>query len=86
VLATWPVQWAALCQWLPCLPGISLLDGMTNIEKLWESYLKSTRASVVFAIQSWLGESSESRKSASQPAIFSVGMSGESMAYPVIKC
>ena len=56
------------------------------MEKLWESYLKSTRASVVFAIQSWLGESSESRKSASQPAIFSVGMSGEYMVYPVIKC
>ncbi|RDW77405.1 hypothetical protein BP6252_05458 [Coleophoma cylindrospora] len=30
--------------------------------------------SVVFAIQNWLGESVEARKTASQPAIFSVGM------------
>ncbi|PQE15199.1 translation initiation factor SUI1 protein [Rutstroemia sp. NJR-2017a WRK4] len=33
------------------------------------------RASVVFAIQNWLGESSESKKTSSQPAYFSVGMS-----------
>ncbi|RKF64420.1 hypothetical protein OnM2_n019039 [Erysiphe neolycopersici] len=32
-------------------------------------------ASVLFAIQSWLGESSESKKGTSQPAIFTVGMS-----------
>ncbi|KAF4624817.1 hypothetical protein G7Y89_g13354 [Cudoniella acicularis] len=32
-------------------------------------------ASVVFAIQNWLGESAETRKTASQPAYFSVGMS-----------
>ncbi|PQE03503.1 family UPF0139 protein [Rutstroemia sp. NJR-2017a BVV2] len=32
-------------------------------------------ASVVFAIQNWLGESSEAKKTSSQPAYFSVGMS-----------
>ncbi|KAH8686066.1 hypothetical protein BGZ60DRAFT_396817 [Tricladium varicosporioides] len=32
-------------------------------------------ASVVLAIQNWLGESAETRKTASQPAYFSVGMS-----------
>jgi len=32
-------------------------------------------ASVVFAIQNWLGESPETRKTASQPAYLSVGMS-----------
>ncbi|KAL3420184.1 hypothetical protein PVAG01_08683 [Phlyctema vagabunda] len=32
-------------------------------------------ASVVFAIQGWLGESPETRSTSSQPAIFSVGMS-----------
>ncbi|PBP17129.1 hypothetical protein BUE80_DR012137 [Diplocarpon rosae] len=31
-------------------------------------------ASVVLAIQNWLGEGSESKSSASQPAYFSVGM------------
>jgi hypothetical protein len=35
------------------------------------------RASVVFAIQSWLGEGKESTKSSGQPAIFSVGMSSK---------
>jgi hypothetical protein len=35
------------------------------------------RASVVFAIQNWLGESQEAKKSSSQPAYFSVGMSSE---------
>ncbi|TGO46744.1 hypothetical protein BOTNAR_0568g00050 [Botryotinia narcissicola] len=33
------------------------------------------RASVLFAIQNWLGESPETRKTSSQPAYFSVGMS-----------
>jgi hypothetical protein len=33
------------------------------------------RASVVFAIQNWLGESEEAKKTSSQPAYFSVGMS-----------
>jgi hypothetical protein len=47
---------------------------------------KSIRASVVFAIQNWLGESNESKKSASQPAIFSVGMSGEPLVCPMFKC
>ncbi|TGO16464.1 hypothetical protein BTUL_0028g00660 [Botrytis tulipae] len=32
-------------------------------------------ASVLFAIQNWLGESPEARKTSSQPAYFSVGMS-----------
>ncbi|KAM0159839.1 hypothetical protein ACHAPG_003271 [Botrytis cinerea] len=32
-------------------------------------------ASVLFAIQNWLGESPETRKTSSQPAYFSVGMS-----------
>ncbi|KAE8440773.1 hypothetical protein EG329_006590 [Mollisiaceae sp. DMI_Dod_QoI] len=32
-------------------------------------------ASVVFAIQNWLGESEDAKKTASQPAYFSVGMS-----------
>lgn len=32
--------------------------------------------SLVFAVQNWLGESAESKKAASQPAIFSVGMAG----------
>jgi hypothetical protein len=36
-----------------------------------------SRASVVFAIQNWLGESSEAKKTSSQPAYFSVGMSGK---------
>jgi len=31
-------------------------------------------ASVVFAMQNWLGESAESKKTASQPAYLSVGM------------
>jgi len=31
-------------------------------------------ASVIFAVQNWLGESQESKKTSSQPAIFSVGM------------
>ncbi|KAG9247405.1 translation initiation factor SUI1 [Calycina marina] len=31
--------------------------------------------SLVFAMQNWLGESSETKKTSSQPAIFSVGMS-----------
>ena len=37
-----------------------------------------TRASVVFAVQNWLGESQEAKKTSSQPAYFSVGMSSES--------
>ncbi|KAI6247257.1 hypothetical protein HI914_04262 [Erysiphe necator] len=32
-------------------------------------------ASVIFAIQNWLGESTESKKATGQPAIFTVGMS-----------
>ncbi|CCU82959.1 hypothetical protein BGHDH14_bgh05041 [Blumeria hordei DH14] len=32
-------------------------------------------ASVIFAVQSWLGESSETKKKSSQPAIFSILMS-----------
>ncbi|TVY21634.1 Uncharacterized protein LARI1_G000124 [Lachnellula arida] len=32
-------------------------------------------ASVVFAIQNWLGESADAKKTSSQPAYFSVGMS-----------
>ncbi|TVY53910.1 hypothetical protein LCER1_G002976 [Lachnellula cervina] len=32
-------------------------------------------ASVVFAVQNWLGESADTKKTSSQPAIFSVGMS-----------
>ncbi|SZF05303.1 unnamed protein product [Blumeria hordei] len=35
----------------------------------------SNRASVIFAVQSWLGESSETKKKSSQPAIFSILMS-----------
>ncbi|CAL3968372.1 unnamed protein product, partial [Diplocarpon coronariae] len=31
-------------------------------------------ASLVLAIQNWLGESAESKRSSSQPAFFSVGM------------
>lgn len=33
------------------------------------------RASVVFSIQSWLGESKDGGSAASQPGIMSVGMS-----------
>jgi hypothetical protein len=40
----------------------------------WETDLTSCRASVVFAIQNWLGEGEDTKKSASQPAYFSVGM------------
>ena len=39
--------------------------------------LTAYRASVVFAIQTWLGESAEAKKAASQPAYLSVGMSCE---------
>ena len=35
------------------------------------------RASVVFSIQNWLGESQDTKKASSQPAYFSVGMSCE---------
>lgn len=41
--------------------------------------LTARRASVVFAVQNWLGEGKD-RSSASQPAIFSVGMARESNA------
>lgn len=41
------------------------------------------RASVVFAIQKWLGESAETRKVTSQPAYLSVGMSCEYYACPI---
>ncbi|CAL3968078.1 unnamed protein product [Diplocarpon coronariae] len=34
-------------------------------------------ASLVLAIQNWLGESAESKRSSSQPAFFSVGMGSE---------
>ncbi|RKU43233.1 hypothetical protein DL546_002630 [Coniochaeta pulveracea] len=37
-------------------------------------------AAVVFSIQSWLGESEDSKKSASTPGYFSVGMSLMSLA------
>ncbi|TVY37298.1 hypothetical protein LSUB1_G003767 [Lachnellula subtilissima] len=37
--------------------------------------LTAPRASVVFAIQNWLGESADTKKTSSQPAYFSVGMS-----------
>ena len=37
----------------------------------------TNRASVVFAIQNWLGESQEAKKTSSQPAYFSVGMACE---------
>jgi hypothetical protein len=39
--------------------------------------LTSCRVAVVFAIQSWLAESPEQRKTASTPAYFQVGMSCE---------
>lgn len=39
--------------------------------------LTTTRSSVVFAIQNWLGESGESKKVGSQPAYVSVGMACE---------
>lgn len=35
------------------------------------------RVAVVFALQSWLAETSEQRKTAATPAYFSVGMSGK---------
>lgn len=34
------------------------------------------RASVVFSVQTWLGESEETKKSSATPGYFSVGMSG----------
>jgi hypothetical protein len=37
--------------------------------------LESIRAAVVFSIQSWLGESEESKKNSTTPGYFSVGMS-----------
>ncbi|KAK1780537.1 hypothetical protein QBC45DRAFT_391346 [Copromyces sp. CBS 386.78] len=37
-------------------------------------------AAVVFAVQSWLGESEDSKKSSSTPGYFSVGMSLMSLA------
>jgi hypothetical protein len=39
--------------------------------------LTKSRVAVVFAIQSWLAETSEQRKTAATPAYFSVGMSCE---------
>jgi hypothetical protein len=35
----------------------------------------TNRASVVFSIQSWLGESEDSKKNSTTPGYFSVGMS-----------
>lgn len=40
------------------------------------------RASVVLAIQNWLGESAEAKRTSSQPAYFSVGM-GSKYIYSV---
>jgi hypothetical protein len=40
--------------------------------------LISCRVAVVFAIQSWLAESPEQRRTSSTPAYFQVGMSGKS--------
>jgi hypothetical protein len=45
-----------------------------------------SRASVVFAIQNWLGESQEAKKASSQPAYFSVGMSCESASSLLRNC
>jgi hypothetical protein len=36
-------------------------------------------AAVVFSIQSWLGESEETKKSSSTPGYFNVGMSGRAI-------
>lgn len=47
-------------------------DGLTN-----------DRASVTMATQSWLAETSDSKKSAATPAIFSVGMSCMFSSLPV---
>jgi len=41
--------------------------------------LISCRVAVVFAIQSWLAESPEQKRTSSTPAYFQVGMSGESL-------
>jgi len=35
-----------------------------------------SRAAVVFSVQSWLGESEETKKSANTPGYFSVAMAG----------
>ncbi|RDL31523.1 Uncharacterized protein BP5553_09732 [Venustampulla echinocandica] len=42
-------------------------------------------ASVVFAIQNWLGESAETAKTSSQPAYFAVGMAFMSLAVTYIQ-
>ncbi|KAK6580650.1 hypothetical protein PZA11_006886 [Diplocarpon coronariae] len=48
------------------------------IARLGEArWLMQNRASLVLAIQNWLGESAESKRSSSQPAFFSVGMGSE---------
>jgi hypothetical protein len=44
--------------------------GTTGANQLTER----TRAAVVFSIQSWLGESEETKRKASTPGYFSVGM------------
>lgn len=38
--------------------------------------IRKCRASVVFSVQTWLGESEETKKSSATPGYFSVGMSG----------
>jgi len=42
--------------------------------RVGEQMLMKNRASVVLAIQNWLGESAEAKRTSSQPAYFSVGM------------
>ncbi len=39
--------------------------------------LSLSRASLIFSVQSWLGESEETRKNSSTPGYFSVGMACE---------
>lgn len=45
--------------------------------------LTSSRVAVVFAIQAWLAETPEQKKTSSTPAYFQVGMSGEYLVAPL---
>jgi len=52
--------------------GAALRCHRENAQRLTST---SRRASVVYSVQNWLGESEESQKSSGMPGYFSVGMS-----------
>jgi hypothetical protein len=49
-------------------------NGLGAVELKSSLTLFNPRASVVFSVQSWLGESEETKKNTSTPGYFSVGM------------